>query len=386
MKISQTADRVSPSLTRKLFNMALQIGDDVINLTLGDPDVPPPTEIKEAACKAIMDGKTRYSANSGLLKLREVYGKFFSDNHKKAIDPQKNVIATVGGMEALFLTLSAIIDRDDEIIILAPYYVNYVQMINMLGGKARIINRLSLSDEQLEKEILKNINSKTIAIMVNSPCNPTGEILPESLLEKIADIAKKNDLYVISDEVYDSLVYDGKKSASIYDFEGMENRTIVIDSCSKRFAMTGWRIGFAVAPEAVIAAMTKMQENVCACAPVVSQYAAIKAYSGGFDFSYIREIYNKRRDIVYNAIKAMPLLDCIKPEATFYCFVDISKTGLLAEDFCYRLLEEAHVAVVPGNAYGDEYSNYIRIAFTLKEEVLTAAMERINKFCQGLIK
>ncbi len=386
MKISQTADRVSPSLTRKLFNMALEIGDDVINLTLGDPDVAPPTEIKEAACEAIMEGKTRYSANAGHIALRETYAAFFSNNHSKPVNPQKNIIATVGGMEALFLCLSAIIDRDDEVIVLAPYYVNYVQMINMLGGKARIINRLGLSDEQTKEEILKNTSAKTVAIMVNSPCNPTGEILGEELLKSIADIAAKKDMYVISDEVYDSLVYDGKKCASIYDFEGMEDRTIVIDSCSKRFAMTGWRIGFAVAPEAVIAAMTKMQENVCACAPVVSQYAAIKAYSGGFDSSYIREIYNNRRDIVYNAIKQIPLLDCIKPQATFYCFVDITKTGLAAEDFCYKLLKEAHVAVVPGNAYGDEYSNYIRIAFTLKEEVLTAAMERINKFCQGLIK
>lgn len=386
MKISQTANMVSPSLTRKLFNMALEIGEDVINLTLGDPDVLPPLEIRKAACDAVMDGKTRYSANAGLYELRKVYGKFFSNNHKKTIDPQKNIIATVGGMEALFLSLSAIVDRNDEVIVLAPYYVNYVQMINMLGGKPIIINRLGLSDSEIEKEIKKNINSKTAAIIVNSPCNPTGEILSSSLLSNIAELATENDCFVISDEVYDSLVYDGKECTSIYDFPNMENRTIVIDSCSKRFAMTGWRIGFAVAPEFVISAMTKMQENVCACAPVASQYAAIKAYSETFDYSYIKETYNKRRDLVYNSLKKISILDCIKPEATFYCFVDISKTGLLAEDFCYKLLEEAHVAVVPGNAYGNEYSNYIRIAFTLKEDILTTAMERISKFCQGLIK
>ena len=386
MKTSKMAECVTPSLTRKLFNMALEIGDDVIDLTLGDPDVLPPEEIRKAACEAVMSGKTRYSANAGLLELRNVYAKFFKKHYGLEINPQREIIATVGGMEALFLSLSAMVDSDDEIIILAPYYVNYLQMIKMLGGKPIIIDTFGKNDIELSKEIEKSITNKTIALMVNSPCNPTGDVLSAQLLDFISQISVKNDLIVISDEVYNSLIYDGVKPDSIITRDGMKERTVIIDSCSKRFAMTGWRIGVTVGPEQLIQNMTKMQENIAACAPVVSQYAAIKAYGEDFDYSYINEIYSLRRDIVYNKLCEIPLLESKKSAATFYCFVDISKTGLDAETFAYELLEKAHVAVVPGTAYGEQYTSYIRIAFTLKEEILEEAMDRIAEFCRGLQK
>ena len=384
MKISKMADSVTPSLTRKLFNMALEIGEDVINLTLGDPDVLPPEEIRKAACDAVMSGKTRYSANAGLIDLRSTYAEFFKRNYGIDINPQKNIIATVGGMEALFLSLAAMLDKGDEVIVLAPYYVNYVQMISMLGGTPIIVDRFDNSDLQLAEEIEKCVTAKTVAIIVNSPCNPTGEVLSGKFLDLVAKIAVQNDLTVISDEVYNSLIYDGGISDSIILREGMQERTVIIDSCSKRFAMTGWRIGMTVGPEELITNMTKMQENVAACAPVVSQYAAIKAYSEDFDYSYINKIYNHRRDIVYNRLCKIPLLECKKSAATFYCFVDISKTGLDAETFAYKLLEQAHVAVVPGTAYGEQYKSYVRIAFTLKDELLEKAMDRIEEFCRGL--
>lgn len=384
MKISKMAESVTPSLTRKLFNMALEIGDDVINLTLGDPDILPPEEIRKAACEAVMSGKTRYSANAGLIDLRNTYADFFRRNYGVDIDPQKNIIATVGGMEALFLSLAAMLDKGDEVIVLAPYYVNYVQMISMLGGTPIIVDRFDKSDLQVAEEIEKCVTAKTVAIMVNSPCNPTGEVLSGKFLDLVAKIAVQNDLTVISDEVYNSLIYDGGISDSIILREGMQERTVIIDSCSKRFAMTGWRIGMTVGPEELITNMTKMQENIAACAPVVSQYAAIKAYSEDFDYSYINKIYNHRRDIVYNRLCKIPLLECKKSAATFYCFVDISKTGLDAETFAYKLLEQAHVAVVPGTAYGEQYKSYVRIAFTLKDELLEKAMDRIEEFCRGL--
>lgn len=386
MKISKMADCVTPSLTRKLFNMALEIGDDVINLTLGDPDILPPEEIRSAACEAVMLGKTRYSANAGLIELRNTYAEFFKRNYGISIDPQCNIIATVGGMEALFLSLAAMINDGDEIIVLAPYYVNYIQMIKMLGGVPVIIDRFGKTESELVCEIEKNITDKTLGLIVNSPCNPTGDILSSAFLDKAANLATQNDLIVISDEVYNSLIYDGGVADSIILREGMRDRTVVIDSCSKRFAMTGWRIGITVGPAWLIANMTKMQENVAACAPVVSQYAAIKAYSEDFDYSYINKTYNHRRDIVYDRLCKIPLLECKKPAATFYCFVDISKTGLDAETFAYKLLEEAHVAVVPGTAYGEQYTSYIRIAFTLKDELLVEAMNRLDKFCRGLEK
>lgn len=381
MKTSKMAEAITPSLTRKLFNMALEIGNDVINLTLGDPDILPPEQIRMAACDAIMAGKTRYSANAGLDTVRKSYASFFENQYGLAVEPTKNVIATVGGMEALFLSLAAIVDSGDEVIILGPYYVNYFQMIKMCGGIPVVIDRLGKTDEEIAEKILLSISKRTIAIIINSPCNPVGDILSANLLDSISKIASENNLKVISDEVYNSLVYDGKIAESIITREGMKDRTIIIDSCSKRFAMTGWRIGFAVGPKEIIDNMTKMQENVVACAPLPSQYAAIKAYSGGFDYSYIQKEYQRRRDIVVKAINSIPALSCIRPEATFYCFVDITRTGLNSEEFAYALLEKKHVAVVPGLAYGESYSHYVRIAFTLKDELLVEAMNRIKDFC-----
>ena len=385
MKCSKAANAVMPSLTRKLFNMAQEIGDDVINLTLGDPDVLPPIEIREAACQAIMDGKTRYSANAGLVKTREVYSDFVKREYGISVNPYENIIVTVGGMEALYLSLISIIDQNDEVIILGPYYVNYLQMIRMCGGKAVCINRLGKSDNELIKEIEEKTTEKTVAIIINSPCNPVGDILSDMVLNGIAKICCKHELWCISDEVYNSLVFDDKKVSSIYHKEKMSNRTIIIDSCSKRFAMTGWRIGFAIGPSEIISNMVKLQENVAACAPLPSQYAAIKAYSGDVQYGYIQEEYQKRRDLVYSSLKDIPGLNPIYPEATLYCYVDISGTHLNAEEFAYRLLEKNHVAVVPGNSYGEEYSHYIRIAFTLNEEKLQNAMKRISQFCRNLM-
>lgn len=384
MKQSRCAQSVTPSLTRKLFNMAQDIGDDVINLTLGDPDLLPPEEIRNAACEAIMAGKTRYSANAGLLMLREAFADFFEREHGISVDPSKNVISTVGGMEALYLSISALVDAGDEVIILEPFYVNYHQMLNMCGSIAVPIDRYGKSDEELVELIRNAITNRTVGIVLNSPCNPTGDILSTKVLDEIAKLACANELFVISDEVYSSLVYDGKKCESIYTRPGMAERTIVIDSCSKRFAMTGWRMGFAVGPEDVIANMTKMQENIAACAPVPAQYAAIKAYKEDFDYSYIQKEYQRRRDLLVAALKDIPKLHFREPEATFYCFVDVSETGLNAEQFAYQLLEKQHVAVVPGVAYGEHYANYVRIAFTLNQNKLTEAMNRIKTFCEGL--
>ena len=384
MKVSMMSNAVTPSLTRKLFNMALAIGQDVVNLTLGDPDVLPPLEIREAACKAIMNGSTRYSANAGLELTRKAYASFFVKEYGIDVDPVKNVMATVGGMEALFLSLASMIDKGDEVIILAPYYVNYLQMIKMCGGSAIVIDRLQKKEDELLQEISKSCNNNTQAIILNSPCNPVGDILSSSLLDGIAEIAISNNLVVLSDEVYNSLIYDGKKPDSIIKREGMFERTIIIDSCSKRFAMTGYRIGFAVGPEECIANMTKMQENVAACAPLPSQYAAIAAYSGTFDYTYINKEYENRRNLVYSRINAIPVLHPIFPEATFYCFVDVSETGLNSEEFAYKLLEKHHVAVVPGVAYGEKYNNYVRIAFTLKQELLEEAMNRLESFVDSL--
>ena len=380
MKISRMANVIEPSLTRKLFNMAKQY-DNVIDLTLGDPDVQPNEQIKKAACRAIMDGKTRYSANAGLPELRKAIASCIEKEYKTPIDFDKNIIITVGGMEALFLTFATILDPGDEVIIQAPYYVNYVQMVKMCGGVPVVISTTEENDFQLSiDDVKKSITDKTVAIVINSPSNPSGMVMDSDTLDQLAKVAKENDLLVISDEVYRTLLFDGQKHDSIIFRDGMVERTILIDSISKRFAMTGYRVGFAVGPEEVIAAMVKMQENVCACAPLPSQYAAIEAYTNCLDQEYILDIFEHRRNVLVEGINNINGLRCNKPAGTFYLFVNISSTGLDCIDFAYKLLEDQKVAVVPAVTYGEAYKDYIRIAFTLEEEKLVEAVDRIRKF------
>lgn len=384
MKISQKAECIEPSLTRDLFNRALKF-DDVINLTLGDPDLPPPQNIRDAACAAIQAGKTRYSANAGLMDERVAIAAAFTKEYGLPCDPVTEVITTVGGMEALYLALSTIVDPGDEVIIFAPYYVNYVQMVRMNGGVPVIIDTKEENGFAVDPaELRKYITEKTVAIIVNTPCNPTGVTLPESVLEVIADTAKEYDLIVIADEVYKSLVYDGATHHSVLNVPGMRERTILIDSLSKKFAMTGWRLGWAIGPREIVAAMTKMQENVAACAPLPSQYAAIEALSDNADISYIRETFEARRDLIYTEVNKCEKLSALKPAATFYIFVNIEKTGLKSIDFAICLLESEHVAVVPGVAYGKAYDNFIRIAFTHDVKVLAEACKRIEHFVSSL--
>jgi len=385
MKVSKRAQAIEPSLSRQLFNMAKSY-HDVIDLTLGDPDIVPSVKIREATCEAVMGGRTKYSANAGLPTLREVIANNFSEEYHMQIDPTKEIIMTVGGMEALYLSFACLLDEGDEVIILAPYYVNYKQMVQMCGAKPVIINTteesgFGVSVEQLEAAITE----RTVAIVVNTPGNPTGAVLNSEVLGGIAKIAQKHDLTVVSDEVYRTLIFDGRKHESIVNLPNMRERTIVIDSVSKRFAMTGYRLGYAIGPEEIITNMVKMQENVAACAPLPAQYAAIAAFEQCVNDTSICEEFQKRRDYIYESINAINGLSCRKPDATFYLFVNIGATGMNCLDFAYKLLEEEHVAVVPGITYGEAYTDFIRVAFTLTVDRLKDAVERIERFMNRLM-
>lgn len=386
MKLSQTANAIELSLTRHLFNLAKNY-DNVIDLTLGDPDLVPSEIIRKAACDAVSAGMTRYSANAGLLPLREAIAENFQAEYGLTANPASEVMVTVGGMEALFLALSAMVDPGDEVIIFAPYYVNYRQMIRMRGGVPVVVNTFEHEGFRICAEKLEQaVTDRTVAIIINTPCNPTGAILSRESLEGIAKIAQKYDLTVISDEVYRTLIYDGVKHESIATLPGMQERTVVIDSLSKRFAMTGYRVGYAIAPKELMAAMVKMQENIAACAPLPSQYAAITALKECANDTYIVDEFQIRRDYLYNAINRIDGLSCIQPAATFYLYVNIEKTGMNCLDFAYKLLETEQVAVVPGVTYGEGYENYIRIAYTMKTDVLEKAVARIQKFVDSLNK
>lgn len=380
-ELSRMAVGIAPSLTRTLFNMAKQY-NDVIDFTLGDPDVQTHQKIKDAGCAAIQAGKTRYSQNAGLIELRKVIADYYVRKEGFKYDPVSEILVSVGAMEGLYLSLLSILNSEDEVIIPAPYYVNYGQMVHMCGAKPIIVDKPAAEPLTFEvSDIEAAITPHTKAIMLNTPSNPSGKIIPWHKCEQIAALAQKYDLYVFADEVYKCLVYDEAPFKSIVGINGMRERTILINSLSKEFCMTGWRIGYVLAPAEIIANMTKFQENVAACAPLPSQYAAIEALSGSEDYSAnMKSIFKQRRDVLVAGIQTIPGLSCTSPDATFYLMVDISKTGLKSYDFCCKLLEAVHVACVPGVTYGHSCDNYIRIAFTMDDVRIRIGLERIAKF------
>ncbi len=384
MKISKKASQIETSLTRQFFDIAKQF-DDVIDLTLGDPDVMPNIKIRQAACDAIMQGNTHYSSNAGIADLRKVLSKHIKNEYNQTVDPESEIMVSVGGMGALYISVACLVDEGDEVIVLAPYYVNYIQMIKLAGGVPVVVNTSEENGFIPTKEQIENaITDKTVGIILNTPCNPTGVVLNDEILDDIADIAIKNDLTVISDEVYSYLIYENKKHSSIFTRNGMRERTVLIDSLSKRFSMTGYRAGYAVAPAEFIDCMTKMQENISACTPLPSQYASITAYEECVTDKSMLEVFEDRRNYIANAINKIEGLSCKKPDSTFYLFVNIKESGLTSLEFAERLLKEQHVAVAPGKTYGENYDDYIRIAFTLEKEKLEEAVLKIAEFMKNI--
>lgn len=379
------AKQVKPSLTRKLFNMTMTF-DDVIDFTLGDPDVQPHQAIKEAACEAIRQGRTRYSQNAGLLPLRQTISEYYERKEGLRYNADGEVIVTVGAMEGLYLALVSMLDPGDEVIIPAPYYFNYVQMVRMCRAIPVIVDNpdadeLSFNIDDVEAAITQ----KTKAIVINTPANPSAKLIPWSKIEALAALSLEHNLVVISDEVYKWLVYSGEPFRSIATIDGMRERTVLVNSLSKEFCMTGYRIGYVLAPAEVISSMTKLQENVCACAPLPSQYAAIEALSRHDDYSsQMVETFLRRRDLLVKGISEIPGLSCNAPEATFYLMVNISQTGMTSEEFAIALLKAVHVALVPGIAYGQSCDKYVRIAFTLDDEKIKEGISRIRQFMEVL--
>ena len=387
IQTSEIANSIKTSFTRQLFNMAKEY-DDVIDFTLGDPDVQTHAAIKTAACRAIEQGKTRYSQNAGLLELRQTIAKYY--NRKEQLDyrPEDEIMVTVGAMEGLYLCLLALLNPDDEVIIPAPYYVNYTQMVAMCHAKPVIVDNPEVTDLTYRLEdIERAITPRTRAIMINTPSNPTGRVLSQEMLAGIAEIAQKHDLVVIADEVYKCLIYNKQPWKSIAHIEGMRERTILVNSLSKEFCMTGYRIGYVLGPSEIITAMTKLQENVAACAPLPSQYAAIEALGSTEDYSKdMVRIFTERKECIVEGISEIDGLTCREPDATFYLMVDISSTGMGSVDFAIALLKAQHVAVVPGITYGKCCDHYIRIAFTRELDYIREGVRRIGEFMKDLKK
>lgn len=383
--LSNLSKNIKPSLTRKLFSMAKQL-DDVIDFTLGDPDIQPNERIKSAACEAIKSGKTRYSQNAGLLDLRRVIAEKYETEYGMHYSPETEILVTVGGMEGLYLSLLAMLNAGDEVIIPMPYWINYAQMVQMCGAVPVLVEPKSADDLSVSVEnISQAVTKHTKAIIINTPSNPSGFVIAEEDLQKLAQVAKEHDLYVIADEVYKKIIYNGRKFSSIATIDGMKERTVLINSLSKEFCMTGYRLGYVAAPASIIAVMTPLQENIAACAPLPSQYAAIEALSHGdlYSKSSVSE-YEKRKNALVVEIADIKGLSLREPDATFYAMVNIKATGLSSEEFAYKLLEKAHVAVVPGITYGKCCEGFVRIAFTIEENKIREGIRRIKGFVESL--
>ena len=381
--LSDIVETIKPSGIRKFFDIVSEM-KDAISLGVGEPDFDTPWHIRDEGIYALSKGKTFYTSNAGLKELREEICKYLKRTQNIEYNPLKEVIVTVGGSEAIDIGLRAIVNYGDEVIIPQPAYVSYEPCTILAGAKPVIINLKAENEFRLTAEELKNaITDKTKVLILPFPNNPTGAIMEREDLEKIAKIIIKHDLYVISDEIYSELTYKGEH-ISIASIAGMKERTILINGFSKAYAMTGWRLGYACGPEAIIKQMTKIHQFAIMCAPTTSQYAAVEALKNGDeDVKMMRQAYNQRRRFLLNAFKEMNV-KCFEPYGAFYVFPCIKEFGMTSEEFATKFLEEEKVAAVPGNAFGESGEGFLRISYAYSLENLKIAMERFKKFVEKL--
>ena len=379
--LSTATIEVTNSPIREMFNLAL-VMDDVVSFTVGEPDFLTPSHVVDAAVKALQNGEHRYTPNAGILPLRQAICKNYEKNQGVAYDPEKEVIVTAGGMEALFLAMRVLLDPGDEILLPDPCWTNYSRQLLLCNAKPAFVPVSAENDFQFTPEALEAaITPKTKAFLINSPANPTGGIAAEEQIKKLAEIAIKHDLYVISDEVYSQLVFDGGKATSIATLPGMRERTIIIHSFSKTYAMTGWCVGYAIGPNEVIRNMIKFQENVAACVNSAAQFGAIAALESGQEcVSMMRESYERRRALITSEFETVPGLKCHYPKGAFYAMIDVSATGMTGKEFALDLLDKNHVIVVPGNAFGEAGKNYVRISFATSDENIVKGVGRIRDY------
>ncbi|MBQ9921005.1 MAG: aminotransferase class I/II-fold pyridoxal phosphate-dependent enzyme [Clostridia bacterium] len=358
--------------------------DDVISLTVGQPDFITPWHIREAGITALENGKTYYTSNKGLMEMREELSKYLSRRFSLEYDPKTELIVTVGGSEAIDLAIRAVVNPGDEVIVVEPAFVCYTPIASMAGATPVIIRTEEKDMFKLTPEALKAaITDKTKLLILPFPNNPTGAILEKNELEAIADIIRDTDIMVLSDEIYAELTY-GKKHTSFASLPGMKERTILVSGFSKAYAMTGWRLGYLAAPEQLVSEMFKIHQYAIMCAPTTSQFAAIEALKNGDDdIEYMRGEYNGRRKILLKGLKNIGI-DCFEPEGAFYAFPNISKFGLSSEEFCERLLYDYKVGVVPGNAFGDCGEGFIRISYAYSLDHIQKALSKIKEFVDTL--
>ena len=382
--LAPAAKEMRPSGIRKFFDLAAEM-PECISLGVGEPDFKTPWSVRDAAIRTRQQGRTRYTANAGMKELRVEICNYLARRFDLHYRQEDEILVTVGGSEAIDLSIRALVQPGDEVIIPEPCFVCYYPITTLTGGvpvplPLKAENGFKLTAQELEAAI----TPRTKLIIFPFPCNPTGAVMRREDLEPIAALLRDKDIIVLSDEIYAELTYGGERHVSIASLPGMKERTVVVNGFSKAYAMTGWRLGYACGPEPIIKVMTKIHQSAIMCAPTTSQYAAVTALRRcDADIEAMRSEYDMRRRFLVSSLNRMGL-DCFEPEGAFYAFPSIRKTGLSSEEFCEKLLFGKKVAVVPGNAFGDSGEGHVRISYSYSIGHLSEALHRIELFLQEL--
>ena len=381
--LSDKVVNIKPSGIRKFFDIVSEM-PDAISLGVGEPDFDTPWSVREEGIYSLERGKTFYTSNAGLLELRQAICEYMDRKYKVKYNPKTETLLTVGGSEGIDVALRAMLNPGDEVIIPEPCYVSYLPCVELAGGVPVTISLKNENQFRLTREELESaITEKTKILILSYPNNPTGAIMERADLEAIVDLIIEKDIFVISDEIYAELTYNGGH-VSIASLPGMKERTIVISGFSKAFAMTGWRLGYALGPQIIIEQMTKIHQFAIMCAPTTSQYAAVAAMRDcDKDVEKMRESYDQRRRYLLNEFAEMGL-PCFEPKGAFYVFPCIKKFGMTSEEFATKLLQSKKLAVVPGDAFGDCGEGFLRISYAYSLEELKEAIGRIKEFVEEI--
>ena len=368
---------------RKFFDIVSEM-KDAISLGVGEPDFETPWHIREEGIYSLEKGRTFYTSNAGLKPLKEEICRYLKRRCDVSYDPEQEVLVTVGGSEAIDIAMRAMLNEGDEVLVPQPSYVSYVPCVALADGVPVVIELEEKDEFKLTpKKLLEKITERTKLLVLPFPNNPTGAIMEKERLEEIAKIVIEKDLFVISDEIYSELTYKDQH-ATIAAIPGMKERTVLINGFSKSYAMTGWRLGYAAAPNVILEQMLKIHQYAIMCAPTTSQYAAVSALKNGDgDVAMMRESYNQRRRFLLNSFKEMGV-DCFEPMGAFYTFPNIKRFGMTSEEFATELLKKEKVAVVPGTAFGDCGEGFVRISYAYSLESLKEALGRIRRFVDKL--
>lgn len=384
-RLSNAVQEIKPSGIRRFFDLASTM-DNIISLGVGEPDFVTPWNVREAAIVSMEQGFTAYTANAGLIELRQEISKYMTNRFAVEYDPNDEILVTVGASEAIDLAMRAIVNPGDEVIVVEPTFVSYAPIVSLTGGIPVSVGTNKRDEFKLTVEQLENaITPKTKVLMLCFPNNPTGAYMTKEELEAIAKVVEKHDLLVISDEIYAELSYE----AEHYCFSripGMFDRTVVISGFSKAFAMTGWRLGFACGPKDILGAMLKIHQYTMMCASTLAQYAAIEALRNGMDdMEKMVQSYRQRRNFIVKSFAEIGL-SCHTPGGAFYAFPSIESTGFTSEEFAEKLLMEERVAVVPGNVFGEGGEGHIRCSYATSMDNLQEAIKRMGRFLNKYAK